>query len=99
MSKTDEIFDKAINKVVERINNKRRQELIQIYSNDKVWEYVRQIKNMGLYDGGSKSKVWKKVASMPLEVDLFFTRVYGEDYYKDPDFFEKHHPEWKVSEK
>jgi hypothetical protein len=33
---------------------------------------------------------------MPVEVDKFFSDVYGEDYYKDPDFFRKHAPEWMV---
>ena len=92
-------FDDAISKIVDEINKKRRQELIQIYNNPKVWNYLRKVKEQNIFDGGSKSKVWKKVASLPLEVDLFFTRVYGEDYFKDPDFFEKYYPEWKVTEK
>ena len=40
---------------------------------------------------------WQKVATIPIEVDQWFVKMYGEDYYKDPDFFIKRHPEWRVT--
>jgi hypothetical protein len=91
------MFDEAIKKIADDINKKRRQELITHFLtwDSPVKQYVLEAKKQGIYDKGSKSKVWRKIASMPYEVDQFFTRVYGPDYYKDKHFFDKF-PEWKV---
>ncbi len=87
----------AIAKIAEDINRKRRTELFSVFrSSSEVQKYLATLKKSGAYKNGSRSKVWRKVASMPVEVDKFFSDVYGEDYYKDPDFFRKHAPEWMV---
>lgn len=86
----------AILKVAENINKKRRQELFDIYSNSDLFNEIKRMKALGVFDQGSKSKVWRKIATLPLEVDAFFTKVFGPEYYKDPDFFKKHAPEWMV---
>jgi hypothetical protein len=38
----------------------------------------------------------RMVASVPEDVHYFFERVFGKDYYKDPDFFVKKFSEWNV---
>ncbi len=84
-------------KVAEAINRKRRSELISLYTNnDHFQRYLKQIRSSGVYNKGSKSKVWRKVASMPIEIDEFFSNIYGVDYYKDKNFFKDHAPEWLV---
>lgn len=85
-------FDDAINKVVEDINSKRRQELLELKFNDTSFKkYIRELRKAP----NRKNKAnWKRVASMPVEVDKFFTDIYGKDYYKDKDFFKKYAPEW-----
>lgn len=90
-------MDSVIQKIADSINKKRREEIMTIYSSDnEFWKGIRQAKNYGTFQHGNRSKTMKKVASMPVEVDLFFERVYGKDYYKDKDFFTKHHSEWSV---
>lgn len=91
------IIDDALIKIADNINKKRREELFNFFTSwdNPVKQYILRLKKSGVYKKGSKSKVWKKVASMPYEVDQFFTRVYGKDYYKEKDFFDRF-PEWKV---
>jgi hypothetical protein len=87
----------AIRKVADRINAKRRRELIEIYSGNTVFkDYVQDARKYKTFVEGNKSKSMRKIASMPMEVDAFFSRVYGNDYYKEKDFFTKHAPEWSV---
>ena len=70
--------------------------MIELFrSNNDVKEYLARLRSSGVYKNGSKSKVWRKIASMPIEVDRFFTALYGRDYYKEKDFFKKF-PEWLV---
>jgi hypothetical protein len=88
-------FKETLGKIADHINAKRRHELATIMYSDNVFKdwVIKQRK------GGpqkSKSKVWRKVATLPVVVDQFFQRVYGEDYYKDKDFFERYGSEWKV---
>lgn len=90
-------IDNVIQKIADNINKKRREEIFHIYSADNsFWKEIRDAKNYQMYERGNKSKTMRKVASMPIEVDTFFTKVYGPDYYKDKDFFRKYHPEWSV---
>lgn len=94
MEKEEKLIKQAIIKVAEMVNQKRRQELLKIFSGkDGFLGYLKEIRNKEVYRKGSKSKVWRKIASMPIEVDRFFTALYGPDYYKDKDFFKKF-PEW-----
>lgn len=91
-------FDKTIGKIADRINKKRREELMSFYSdNNEFSEYIKDARNFETFKKGNKSGSMKKVASMPQVVDQFFTKVYGENYYKDPNFFIKHAPEWGVN--
>lgn len=91
--------DEAIRNVADSINKKRRQELIDIYNNSDIFKELNRIKASNEFTKGSKSKVWRKVATIPVEVDLFFQKIYGEEYYKEKDFFTKFHPEWLVVDK
>ena len=93
---TDKVKD-AIGKVADAINEKRRAELIRAYfSRNEYAEAVRYARMMGSFKKGGKNM--RKVASMPPEVDAFFTKLYGPDYYHEPDFFNKWGSEWKVYE-
>lgn len=84
-------------KVAEMINNRRRKELLRIYLNDSIFDHIKSVRKSGVFDEGKRQGVrMRKVASLPIEVDMFFSRVYGQDYYKDPDFFTKVHSEWRV---
>lgn len=83
-------------KIADAINTKRRKEILDIYSNKSIFDNLLAIRSSNVYNKGNKSKSMRKVASMPIEVDNFFTKIYGVDYYKDKDFFTKHYPEWAV---
>lgn len=87
-------FTNEVVKLADRVNKKRRQELIDIYDSTSVFKALNYVRSQQVYDKGNKSKTMRKVASMPIEVDMFFTKIYGEDYYKDKDFFRKYAPEW-----
>lgn len=92
----DEKTKQTIGKIADRINHTRREELLTLYKGrSDVWDYIKRLKTANDRVG---RKGYRKVASMPLEVDRFFSKVYGKDYYKDPDFFTKHAPEWAVFE-
>ena len=89
-------FDEAIQKIASNINKKRADEILT-FVHKKTWfsEYMKKVRNAG-GSKPSKSKVWKKIAEMPMEVDHFFVRLYGPDYFKDKDFF-KRFPEWTTT--
>jgi hypothetical protein len=90
-------IDKIIHNIAEGINKKRREEVIRIYSSDNsFWKSIREAKTFDTYTKGNKSKSMRKIASIPDEVDVWFSRIYGPDYYKDKDFFVKVAPEWSV---
>lgn len=91
------ILDETLAKIADEINEKRRRELFDFfYSYDNpIKNYINELRKSEIYKKGSKSKVWKMVALIPPEVDRFFSRIYGADYYKQKDFFDKF-PEWKV---
>lgn len=93
---TDEVArKKALTKIADEVNQSRREELMKLFFQTTAWtDWVKQQRALGQQK--SKSKVWRKVASFPIEVDQFFTKIYGKHYYKDPDFFNKIAPEWKV---
>lgn len=84
-------------KIADKINAKRRAELFQMMDKQNpMFKYLDELRRNRVFKEGSRDKVYRKIASMPLEVDLFFSRIYGADYYKDKDFFTKSHPEWAV---
>lgn len=90
------LVDDALVKVADSINEKRRQELFKIYENADVFKELARIRDAGTYDKGNKSKSMRLLASLPVEVDAFFSKVYGDDYYKDPSFFKTRFTEWTV---
>jgi hypothetical protein len=92
-------FDKAIQQISEGINKKRRQEVIDIYNSKDAFKVINDAKKYGTYDHGNKSKSMRKIAWVPLEVDRFFSKIYGEEYWKDKEFFNKIAPEWRVIER
>lgn len=89
----------AIQKVADSINKKRREELIETFNDRDLLQEIHRTRLSGTFDHGNKSKSMRKVASIPFEVDQFFQKIYGVDYYKDKDFFDKFAPEWKVTNK
>lgn len=98
VGKDEKKVKQALKKIADDINKKRRDEILKAMTDTKhpVREYVAKMRRLRMFDKGSKSKVWRKIAEMPIEVDRFFTKMYGEDYYKDKDFFTKLYPEWRV---
>lgn len=91
-----EIGVQTIINIADRVNSKRRQELLRVYDNTDIFKELEKIRQSHQFDRGNKDKSMRKIASIPIEVDHFFTKVYGKDYYKDKDFFTKHHKEWLV---
>lgn len=89
-------WDEALIKVADQVNQKRRQEIIDIYNNKDIQAYFAKMRATDEFTKGSKSKVWRKVATVPVEIDIMFQKLYGDEYYKEKDFFEKHHREWLV---
>ncbi len=90
-------LDNSIRNLADKINAKRQDEIRQIYSGKNSFdEYICMAREHGIFEKGNKSKSMRKIATFPVELDLFFTKVYGENYYKDPDFFQKVAPEWRV---
>lgn len=84
-------------KVADKVNAKRRKEVLNIYRNGAVFDFIKKARKSEVYQEGKKGGVrMRKVATVPTEVDVFFSRIYGNDYYKDPDFFTKKHQEWRV---
>lgn len=97
MNEQDNQLREAIGKVADRINQKRRAELLTIYDGKHaLWEYVARARSLDTFKHGSRDKSMRKIASMPVEVDEFFTKLYGPDYYKERDFFDRFASEWKV---
>lgn len=87
----------TIGKIADKINAKRRAELLSLMDFDNpVFKYLADLRMKQTFKDGSKDKTYRKIASLPYEVDIFFSRVYGSDYYKDPDFFTKKYQEWAV---
>jgi hypothetical protein len=82
-------------KIADAINARRRKEVLDIYSNYAWFKPILEARKDEKFKKGGKAM--RKVATIPFEVDHFFCRVYGEDYYKDPDFFVKLHSEWSVN--
>lgn len=85
----------ALAKVADSINQKRRREIFNVYSNTELFRQINTIRTNETFKKGSKAM--RKLATIPMEVDLFFTRIYGPDYYKDPEFFVSKHTEWSVN--
>jgi len=89
-------FDQAIVKIADAINRKRRSEAFEIYNNKESFRSAMEDRRSNAYVHGSKDKSMRKIASYPVEVDAFFERMYGKDYWKEKDFFSKYHKEWLV---
>jgi len=81
----------SVIKTADRINSSRRREILSIYSNTELFKQLGRLGAQVKSDSGKRL-----IATLPAEVDMFFTKVYGKDYYKDPDFFTKHHSEWHL---
>lgn len=93
---SDNIFAKSIRRIADQINEKRRREINNIYDSGEMLRYLHELRQSEEYRRGSKSKTYKKTASMPAEIDRYFAKLYGEHYYKDESFFTKHYTEWAV---
>lgn len=93
----DDIVQKAIDKVVDDMNKKRKATIDWMYDDkDVVQKWMREQKKDRWNSTPQGKAGWKKIATIPMEVDKIFTKMYGADYFKDKDFFEKIAPEWKI---
>lgn len=87
----------VMKKVIERVNNDRRKELFDALNGSEILrEQLHYDRVHDTYKYGSRDKTWRKIATIPAEVDAFFCRLYGPDYYKDKDFFTKKYTEWNT---
>lgn len=86
---------KHVNKIIDSINKKRERELIE--SNDPNGVVKKYLQEQRKFAGNKRTGKagWIKIATIPYEVDQWFIKMYGENYYKDKSFFERF-PEWKV---
>lgn len=90
-----DIIDKAITKIVNSINKDRQDQLSIANAPDgQVQAWMNEQRKLGYKRSGKAG--WVKIATIPMVVDQWFTKMYGADYFKDPDFFDKMYPEWKV---
>ncbi len=89
-------LQEEIRKLADKVNKKRRQELITIYDSTSTFKALDYIRSQQIYDKGNKTKTMRKIASLPIDVDRFFAKIYGEDYFKEKDFFTRIAPEWTV---
>jgi len=97
MELTEQDIKEAIGKVADRINHRRRTELLNILDGKSaLYAYAKRMRELQVFNHGNKSKSMRKIASMPAEIDAFFTKLYGPDYYKERDFFDRFASEWKV---
>lgn len=88
-------YNEAIRKIAENINKRRRAEIFKFFfENTDFSKYIQEVKKSGINKKRQGKAHWRKIASMPTEVDEFFQKIYGKNYYKDKDFFIKHAPEW-----
>lgn len=86
----------SVNRIVDALNRKRQAEFAQAMDpRGEVRKWVEEQRKAKFKRTGKAG--WVKIASVPLVVDQFFVKLYGNEYYKDKDFFE-HYPEWKVVE-
>jgi hypothetical protein len=86
----------TIVKIAESINQKRRKEIFDIYLSDDIKSWIENAQREGYFSKRTGKAGWRKIASIPVEVDTFLTRVYGEGYYKDKNFLKKMCKEWLV---
>ena len=87
---------KIISNIADSINKKRRQELFNIYTNDEVKDWITEQQKANWNSKRTGKAGWRKIASIPEEVDIFLTKVYGNDYYKDKNFLKKMCKEWMI---
>ncbi len=88
---------KAVKKVIEAINHKRQRAITEAYNpKGEIQTVLTEEKKNRWYQKPVGQAGWQKIASIPMEVDQWFTKMYGADYYKNPDFFTKMYPEWRV---
>lgn len=89
--------EKALKKIVDSINKRRQAQVEAAYDENGFIQSVITEDKKEHWDKNPVGKAgWQKIASIPLEVDRWFSKFYGADYYKDPEFFTKKHPEWRV---
>lgn len=94
MGKLSTIEQKAVNKIVSELNNKRQKEYDWLTkSNGEIKNIMDEQRARGFKRTGKAGMV--KIATIPVLIDELYTKQYGADYYKQKGFFDEH-PEWKV---
>lgn len=74
--------------LADRLNEKAREIIYRTYNDPEIASTYRGIRNLHLYDRGSKSKVHRKIIEFPnMYVDMFVDTVlaslYGKDWLKN----------------
>jgi len=83
-------------KIADEINFQRRQEIASIYTSPEIVGWVNEMKKNN-WDSKRHGKAgWRRIASIPVVVDNFLTKVYGENYYKNKNFLKKMCKEWLI---
>lgn len=96
--KIAENLDDALSNIIETINDRNTltQNIIVNNRMDDDYALNKHVRDQGTYQKGDLRSGRRLIASLPTEVDRFFSKVYGREYYKDKQFFIKRHPEWRV---
>ena len=87
--------ERILKKAIQVNNQKQHYEMLNILNNKT--GFMNELARIRAEQTYRKSgKATRLVASVPEEVHTFFIKVFGQDYYKDKDFFTKRFSEWSV---
>lgn len=75
----------TLSALADRFNEKVRMIIYKTYQDDKVASIYRQIRNTGIYQHGSASKVHRKIIEFPNQyvydfVDTVMSAMYGDEW-------------------
>lgn len=75
----------TLSALADRFNEKVRMIIYKTYQDDKVASIYRQIRNSGIYQHGSASKVHRKIIEFPNQyvydfVDTVMSAMYGDEW-------------------
>lgn len=92
-----DMVQKALDKVVSDMNKKRKATIEWMYDDKEAVQKWMNGQKKEMWNSKPKGQAgWKHIAFIPTEIDNIFTKMYGADYFKDKDFFERIAPEWKI---
>jgi len=82
---TDDKFKLSLNVMADKLNEKTRDKILLTYNDRKLLQSYETIRQSGIYQKGSKSKVHRKIVEFPNPevfgfVDDILKAIYGEDW-------------------